>query len=324
MMNIFLRFAISNNLNIALPRNSSGYGFNYLGYGKTLRKSNIVPLPGNETYSILCNHVIYSKESFDDVMPAGSSYIGIVREPKSHFISAAIYYGFAKHLKKFYKMPNASMSEILNKFLIDSARLSRLPIFYVHNRQSYDFGLSPSEFNDLASVERYIRKLDSEFELVMLMEYFDESLIMMRRHLCWDLKEVLYIPLNVNTKVKEKVTLSTLAEEHLYRFNYADFRLYDYFKLRFMQKMKSYGKDLLDEVEMYKELRVRATHYCLSRTISDLHVPATQWSAAFNVTRQNCYVMRMQELPMLRRLINVANDRYRQWKVHQTSNKINR
>ncbi|KAK3099280.1 hypothetical protein FSP39_001997 [Pinctada imbricata] len=243
IMNIFLRFAIRNNLNIALPKKSSGYGFNYLGYGKTLNKSNIVPLPANETYSILCNHVVYSK--------------------------------------------------------------------------SFDFGLNKTKFNDLHAVENYVRKLDSEFQFVMLMEYFDESLIMLRRLLCWDVKEVLYVPLNVNRKAKkEHVQLSSLAEEYLLRFNYADFRLYDYFKISFMQRLKSYGQDLEDEVEYFRSLRARVTAFCVSKSKGILDIPASVWNDPFIVTLQDCLEMTMPELPMLHRLINVANERYNSWRKH--------
>jgi hypothetical protein len=43
----------------------------------------------------------------------------------------------------------------------------------------------------------------------MLTEYFEESLVLMKRILCWDLKDILFVPLNINKKKqKHPINLS--------------------------------------------------------------------------------------------------------------------
>ena len=44
----------------------------------------------------------------------------------------------------------------------------------------------------------YIKNvLDTFFEMVLIREYFDESLVLMRRKLCWQFQDILYFPLKV-------------------------------------------------------------------------------------------------------------------------------
>ena len=43
---------------------------------------------------------------------------------------------------------------------------------------------------DAGTVQAKITKFDSEFDLVLIAEYFDESLVLLAQILCWDLSEV--------------------------------------------------------------------------------------------------------------------------------------
>lgn len=320
VMNIFIRFALKNDLNIVLPKRSNGTGFNYLGYGKTINRNNIVPLPGNETYNILCNHVVYNKDAFDSVMPKNSVYVAILREPKSHFISAASYYGFIPFLRKVNpQFGNVSAGAILDTFLRQFAmdrNNSQRRLAYVNNRQSFDFGIPSSLFRNKFFINKYIEKLDSEFPLVMLMEYFDESLVLMKRYLCWDFEEIIYVPLNINKgKKRHPVQLSPNSERFLHYFDYADFQLYDHFKNRFMEQMNLEGSDFRDEVNTFKEIKGQVTSFCQSRPSSNqtLNLEATKWNSKFKLTSEDCKEMMLPELAMMRMLINSANARYQDW-----------
>lgn len=320
IMNIFIRFALSNDLNLVLPRRSNGSGFNYLGYGKTLNRSNIIPLPGNETYNILCNHVVYNKEAFDSVMPRDSVYVAILREPKSHFISAASYYGFIPVLKKaFPELKNASAGTLLDKFLrkvSTSGSDSGRGLSYVNNRQAFDFGIPTSLFRNKFAINKYIEKLDQEFPLVMIMEHFEESLVLMKRYLCWDLQEILYVPLNINKgKKKNPVQLPAESEKFLHYFDYADFQLYDHFVKRFEDQMAMEGPGFQEEVSKFREIKAQVTEFCQSKPTSDrsLIVEPSRWNSKFNVTSEDCKEMMLPELPMMSMLIDSANSRYSDW-----------
>ena len=54
-------------------------------------------------------------------------------------------------------------------------------------------------------VDKYIAYLDEHFIGHTIIEYFDETLIMLKRKLCWQFKDIIYFALrNVTYSYKEK------------------------------------------------------------------------------------------------------------------------
>lgn len=316
LMNIFLRFAIENRLNIVLPRSSEGFGFNYLGYGRTVSKSKIVPLPANETYNILCNHVVYNKAAFRSIMPDDTLYVGIVREPVSHFSSAASYYGFYRNLVEQVggQIPQ---DQIISDFLKNPAQV-RLQTYFVYNRMCFDFGIPKDKFHDDRYVEAYIEDLDRDYELVLILERFQESLVLMKRILCWETKDILYVPLNAMGS-KPDFDLNDNDVENLKRWNSADFKLYDHFTEVFNAKVESLGEDFQEEVESFKSIQEEVKDFCNEAvrrtriTTSVLSVPETKWGKRFTVSLEDCKLMMEPELSMMKRLIDNAWERYNKW-----------
>ncbi|XP_052813089.1 galactose-3-O-sulfotransferase 2-like [Mya arenaria] len=310
VMNIFLRFAISHNLSIVLPHKSQGFGFNYLGYGKTVSRDTIVPLPRNETYNILCNHVVYNKEAFRSILPVDTMYVGILREPVSHFKSASLYYGFYNQLKKVIVDGRPAISEFLKE-----TNMYKIGTYFVHNRMSYDLGIPPTKFNDNLFVHEYIRQLDQDYALMMIMERFAESLVLLRRTLCWTTKDILYVPLNA-MKNKPSIHLTEEDVQHLSTWNKADFQLHDYFRSKFDETVQNQGQDLQDEVNSFTAIKDSVSKFCNdirklpSNSIAVKHVSTTRLSPGFDVTQNDCRLMTEDELPMMSRLIKKAWQHY--------------
>ena len=312
IMNIFLRFAIEHDLNIVLPSKSEGYGFNYLGYGNTLYKDRIVPLPENETYNILCNHVVYNKEAFRSILPNDTEYVGILREPASHFVSAASYYGFYKSLLRAVSADG--ITSPVTRYLQNPTQYT-LGTGYVKNRMSFDFGIPKDKFTDEQYLNEYIKELDTDYGLVMVMERFHESLVLLKRLLCWSTKDILYVPLNAR-KAGPDFRLSESDKILLKNYNNADFKLYDHFKAKFDANVESLGEDFQNEVVSFVKTQDMVAKFCLQ--VMDLQdnggptmqISGTKWSAAFSVTVHDCKLMTESELPMMKRLIETAWYKY--------------
>ncbi|KAH7965398.1 hypothetical protein HPB49_007366 [Dermacentor silvarum] len=58
------------------------------------------------------------------------------------------------------------------------------------NQMSFDLGLEPAQFANASAVRRFIERLDATFDLVMVAERINESLVLLRDLLCWDLDDV--------------------------------------------------------------------------------------------------------------------------------------
>ena len=58
------------------------------------------------------------------------------------------------------------------------------------NQQLWDLGLHTEDMENQEKVEAKIKELDSQFDFVILAEFFDEGLVILAKLLCWDLEDV--------------------------------------------------------------------------------------------------------------------------------------
>ena len=65
------------------------------------------------------------------------------------------------------------------------------------NQQSYDLGLDHEHLQNPDKIERHLDKLDKSFTLVLIMEKFEECLVLMANMLGIPLEQVKSLPINV-------------------------------------------------------------------------------------------------------------------------------
>ena len=100
---------------------------------------------------------------------------------------------------------------------------------FIRNPLLYDLGLSFKYYQNLPAVNEYIQFLDKEFDLVMIMDYFDESLVLMKRVLCWQMEDILYLKLNERQDKEKNTVLTNDVRENVKRWNKADVLLFESF-----------------------------------------------------------------------------------------------
>ena len=110
-------------------------------------------------------------------------------------------------------------------------------------------GLSFKYYQNLTAVNEYIQFLDKEFDLVMIMDYFDESLVLMKRLLCWQMEDILYLKLNER---QDKV-LTANVRENVRRWNKADVLLFEYFNKSFRKKIEKEGESFYKELNIFRQ-----------------------------------------------------------------------
>merc|ERR1719483_1859814 len=103
-------------------------------------------------------------------------------------------------------------------------------------------------------VSQKISELDKQFDFVLLAEHFDESLVLLAKKLCWDLRDVTY--LKQNARKADKVSnITETAREQLKTWLRADFQLYEHYKAKFELEVEKYGReDLARDVATLREL----------------------------------------------------------------------
>ena len=96
----------------------------------------------------------------------------------------------------------------LNIFLHLLFSLTRLLL----TGQIFDLGLQHKYYNDPVEINNHIEDLAEKINLVLIMEYFDESLILLKRALCWDLDDIVYFKFNQRAQ-EYKQTMITNEEK---------------------------------------------------------------------------------------------------------------
>lgn len=310
VLSILARYAINHDLNIAAPRKSEGFGFNYISYRSTINSDNIVPLPPGQEYNIICNHVVYNRDAFRKIMPNNTVYVGIVRNPETQFLSALNFYMVFEKMQILFPNSNNALTEFLKSPSIYSSKIGP-SIFYVHNRMSFDFGLPVRHFDDDQYIQQYFDQLGDDFHLVMITEYFDESLIFLKHLLCFKFKDLLYITTNEGM-YPGNITMSDLDKELLRKWNAADFKLYDRFKKKFVAKLNVQDGEFFREVEHFKRTRMLVERYCITANADQPQfvIPHSDWNDAIVFKLSDCVLMYTRSIDMDQIITVRAWDRY--------------
>ena len=90
--------------------------------------------------------------------------------------------------------------------------------------------------------------------MVLILDLFDESLVLLQDLLCWDLKDFAYFRLNERLEgSKSKMTAKT--KEIITQWLWGDFKLYHHFKRKLKQKIQQFGpKKVQNQIQNLKNL----------------------------------------------------------------------
>ncbi|KAL4228495.1 hypothetical protein ACF0H5_011543 [Mactra antiquata] len=295
--NLFLRYGWNRNLTFVLSPAKNQFGYpNIISLRESLTNSNILPPPPNKHYDILCNHVFYTKEAFDQFMPKDTAYIGIIREPFE------LYKSILNYFRPRYIFKKISGDNPASEFLRNPEKFEpkgRISNSWTRNRMAVEFGFPETLFSSYNQtlVNLYLDKLDREFTIVLIAELMEESVVLMRRLLGWQTKDILYLNLNVAHK-KDDTKLAKAFDRDFYkRYALIDYDLYNFFYKRLKRQIREQGESFDEELLAFKELHKRTQEFCTQTQMNrPLEVQETPWSGSFNVTKNDCIDMRRGEI----------------------------
>uniref|UniRef100_A0A669R8H6 Galactose-3-O-sulfotransferase 4 n=1 Tax=Phasianus colchicus TaxID=9054 RepID=A0A669R8H6_PHACC len=191
-------------------------------------------------------------------MPPDSFYFSIARDPATAAESAFSYYRAA--VPAFRRAPSRS-AFLLSPSLYYQPGLKGN--HYARNLLWFDFGLPDVSPSNGTAVTAAIGALDAVFPLVLLAEYFDESLVLLRHALCWPREAVVAFPQNGRAKNSVR-PLSGRETERLREWNALDWALYVHFNRSFWRKVAEFGpRRMREEVERLRGRREALARRCL-------------------------------------------------------------
>ena len=204
-----------------------------------------------------------------ELMALDSVFITILRNPVTQFESTFSYMEFAHlfgietgrdSIEAFIADPNG----IMTKFANSSPAENVFPYLnLLKNGQFFDLGLDSIYFHDEEKVNTAIDEIARNFNLVLLMEYFDESLVLLANEACWDVRDVVYFKLNQRKSADKEDKFSNELVEKIRMWNRADVLLYDYFNKTFWNQIKKLGSVFKADVERLRYYNEVLRESCL-------------------------------------------------------------
>ena len=201
----------------------------------------------------------------DLIMEANTKYITILRNPVDHFESTFNYMEFYR----YFGLPRGmdSLEKFLTKpheYLATKGTLSG-SLNLVRNGMLFDLGLHTSYHDNETAIGNTIQKIDDDFALVLLTDYYDESLVLLKRELCWDLDDIVYVKLNQRRNGdKVKKTHKKNLEDAIRRWNWADVLLYQHFNRTFWKKIREHGDGFYEDLENFRRKNQEMYRQCVA------------------------------------------------------------
>ncbi|XP_040903233.1 galactose-3-O-sulfotransferase 2 isoform X2 [Toxotes jaculatrix] len=260
ILNILYRYGESRNLTFALPMNKHSqlfYPFFFASHFVEGISSGSV-----REFHVMCNHMRFRKSEVAKVMPEDTFYFSILRHPVVMMESIFTYY---KSIPAFRK------THSLDDFLDNSwtnYNSSATNNHYAHNILAFDFGFNNNIAADSENLEEVasmaIAAIERDFHLILISEYFDVSMILLKHALCWSLEDVVSFKLNSRSE-KTRHPLSPNTAEKIKRWNALDWRIYLHFNTTFWHKVDSLvGQEQMKmEVAHLRELQDKLANTCL-------------------------------------------------------------
>ncbi|ESO03686.1 hypothetical protein HELRODRAFT_173384 [Helobdella robusta] len=278
MSTILRRFALNHNLETATPID----GRIYIGWPYQPKISHIYPSFSGR-FGISCEHVVYDRSFFKSIMSPDAVYTTSLRQPYSQFKSLVNYYNvlnisnvpqfsdqasrfahYVKNLEKYdniYKLPTSTLRYCVPDHFSMTKNLMAFNLGF-----PYLSGFNTSE--DMFKSEQgketlkkftndWIEKMKKELDLVLLQEYFFESLILLKRRMCWSFTDVLFLTINSQEYAYKKKSEQDAELEAIYKeWSQVDYRLYNAFNETFWEKISQQKDGFRDEVEELKKVFV--------------------------------------------------------------------
>ena len=255
--NIFFRYGDLRNLSFVLSDGT------LLGWPRRFQVT-FPRLLQSKSPNILCSHARFNQKPMNWLFPKQTSkYITILRNPVDNFESVFRYMKLGPPLG-VGDSPYSLQTFLKNGVSFGKFKKSVKASPLVRNPLLYDLGLSFKYYQNLTAVNEYIEFLDKEFDLVMIMDYFDESLVLMKRLLCWQMEDILYLKLNERQDKEKDTVLTNDVRENVKRWNKADVLLFEHFNRSFWKKIENEGESFQKELTIFRKRNSDIKRACVT------------------------------------------------------------
>ena len=155
---------------------------------------------------------------------------------------------------------------------------------------------------------------------MLITEHCDESLIVMRRKLCWEISDILYLPLRIGHYGNKDYTSYSDIRQKVRTLAWVDFLLHEMFNESLWRDISQYGPDFWEEFSFYSKQKIRIMTFC-SKIIKSIKlgswrvkevlnlkemlvVPQSPWGREYVIDHVWCLVSKLN-MRVFRNIIRV-------------------
>ena len=310
LASIFRRFAYDRDLTIVLPT-----WMKYsIGWPHDLRKE-FHRESKSGGFNVLLDHTKYTEKYMREIMPKDTVYISSWRETWSRLKSALAFFYVCE-----WSGINETKADCMNTFLRDinyyDSVYKVLPpankfreYYYctpgdmsmVRNSMAavlafpvgFPAGVYPDLSNNFTAIKQWLQHTNEVFSIVLISDHFHESLIMLKRMMCWSHKDILYERKNTwNTKYYPTYRQELI--DNLRRWSAADYLAFQFFNRTLWDRVHEWGyEDFMDEVKHYALILTQVHPFCSQvkkgeETEESIVIEASKWDDSFRISRADC------------------------------------
>ena len=268
-------------------------------------------VPGkSEKYNMHGQHSRYDKALIPQVLHSPYARVAFVRHPFTHLRSWLYAGGLVRSLP--LKGPDP-----MEDFLLNLRHYRNKPgVSRVRNPIASTFRIGRDLEENSTEFQDSLRDIDRTF-IVGLTEYYTESLVLLRRRLCWTLRDVIYVPLRRTASYKgpHKEPMDYKGKK-LWKLACAwsnlDCKIHDYFNQSFWRAVGKEGPEFQDEVVHLNKVLTKTYDYCTSvyrqlkgnvERVAELHdalppltITGSKWNERFTLGVVDCALMRADDI----------------------------
>ena len=242
-------------------------------------KGSLIPPRHGQNYNMQIQHAVFNPDFEHNVLPKNRTfYTTVVRSPIGNFKSSFVFFGHEEELRKTYKNPDKypfdELADMyLDKICKDYKLTDNVKIgdgCLLINSAASDLGwrrLTASMQSDTIQerIDQFIKMLDTEFDLVMITDRMDESLVVLKELMNWEMKDILF--LNQKTSAKKPNTdLSTRTERKILDRMSIDSQIFNHFNTKLDTQIDNLGKERIEQSVMkFRSMRQSFEDRCYDK-----------------------------------------------------------
>ena len=304
MTNILYRFALRHNLTVMTFSNM--YPIHKLKFLKNYPKPE---------FKLIMEHLYYDERFFDELMPGRKIFISSLRHPFSQ-LNSDIHY----QKNRRSKLPKAKIKlsalrdkDILKRILMSPKKLKqygqrylKMPDPYSHNDTDENQG--PDQENHF---RKHLQNLSTKFLLILITEYYDASLVLLKRRMSWELQDIIYSPLKMGQYEKKDDDHSNEFLSRHQQLRPKEYALFEHFNQTLWADISGESQDFWGEVWHYKNINDKILKFCdtyykileidTSKVETIIHqnrslrIEKSPWNNVFEIDSLDCVLMKTQK-----------------------------